>query len=71
MSAKEYWDHAAECLGWAKTARSDQERITFLEMAQAWLQAAIVAERRNSPSGKRVMQPTHSVCAGTEHSAKN
>jgi hypothetical protein len=46
MSAKEYRDHAAECMGWAKTARSDRERITFLEMAKAWIQAAVVAERK-------------------------
>ena len=70
MSAKEYRDHATECMGWAKTARSDQERVTFLEMAKAWIQAAVVAERK-SASGNGAMPPAHSVCAGTEHSAKN
>jgi hypothetical protein len=64
MSAKEYRDHAAECMGWAKTARSDQERVTFLEMAQAWIQAAIVAERK-SPSGNGAAPPAHSASCGS------
>jgi hypothetical protein len=40
VSAKEYREFADECMGWAKTARSDQERQIFVQMAQTWLWAA-------------------------------
>ena len=40
VSAKEYREFAEECMGWAKTARSEQERQIFLQMAQTWLWAA-------------------------------
>ncbi len=36
----EFRENADECLGWAKTARSDRERRIFLQMAEAWLEAA-------------------------------
>jgi hypothetical protein len=45
-SAKEYRDYrdyAEECIDWAKTARSDWERDTFLQMAKAWTKAEVVA----------------------------
>jgi hypothetical protein len=45
---KEYRENADECLAWAKTAKSEREREIFLEMAQAWLQAAHQAETRKS-----------------------
>jgi hypothetical protein len=45
---KEYREYADECLGWAKTAKSDREREIFLQMAQTWLEAATRAE--NSPT---------------------
>jgi hypothetical protein len=41
----EYRENADECLGWAKTARSDRERRIFLQMAEAWL---AVAARRDA-----------------------
>jgi hypothetical protein len=31
---------------WAKTAQSDREKRIFLQMAETWLEAAVVAERR-------------------------
>jgi hypothetical protein len=40
VSAREYREFADECMGWAKTARSEQERQIFLQMAQTWLWAA-------------------------------
>jgi hypothetical protein len=46
VSSKEYREFADECLGWAKTARSDRERRIFLQMAETWLEAAVLAERR-------------------------
>ncbi len=43
-SAKHYRDYAEDCLNWAKAAKSDQERKTFVQMAQTWLEAATQAE---------------------------
>jgi len=61
MTAKEYRSYAAECMEWAKTARSDQERNTFLEMAKTWLQAATVADRASLPSVNGAIRPSPSV----------
>ena len=46
VSAKEYREFADECMGWAKTARSNQERQIFTQMAQTWLWAAARTRRR-------------------------
>jgi hypothetical protein len=48
MSAKEFREYADECLGWAKTAKSDKDRRNFLQMAQAWLEAADLLGRGQS-----------------------
>ena len=48
----EFREYADECMGWAKTAKSDRERETFLQMAKTWLEAAVrleAAERHNRP----------------------
>ena len=50
MSEKTYLEFADECMGWAKTARTDKERQIFIEMAGTWLQAAALAERINPSS---------------------
>jgi hypothetical protein len=42
-SAEQFREYAEECLGWAKTARSDQERETFLQMARTWMEVAMLA----------------------------
>ena len=42
--AKEYRAYAAECMDWAKNAKSDVERDRFLTMASAWLRAAAISE---------------------------
>jgi hypothetical protein len=47
-SSKEYREYADECLGWARTARSDRERAIFLQMAQTWLEAVVRLEARQS-----------------------
>jgi hypothetical protein len=39
-SAKEYREFARECMDWARTARSEQERAIFTQMAQTWVEAA-------------------------------
>lgn len=44
LSLKKFQDFADECLGWAKTAKSDNERDVFLQMAQFWLEAAMLSE---------------------------
>jgi hypothetical protein len=44
--AAEYRALADECLGWAKTARGDRERRIFLQMTEAWLEAAALAEKK-------------------------
>jgi hypothetical protein len=44
-SAEEYREFAEECLGWARTARSDWERRNFPQMAEAWLEAAARSEK--------------------------
>jgi hypothetical protein len=44
LSSQEFRDFANECLDWAKTAKSDNERDIFLQMAQVWLEAAVRSE---------------------------
>ena len=46
VSSKEYREFADECMDWAKTARSDREKRIFLQMAETWLNAALLADRR-------------------------
>jgi hypothetical protein len=42
-AAKQYREFAEECMGWAKTAKTDRERDIFLQMARTWFAAAIRA----------------------------
>jgi hypothetical protein len=51
MSAAEFRRHAAEHLDWARTAKSVRERETFEQMAEAWLEAAAVWERKSAAEG--------------------
>jgi len=44
LSSNDFRDFANECLDWARTAKSDNERDIFLQMAQIWLEAAIRSE---------------------------
>jgi hypothetical protein len=48
-SAKEYREYADECMGWAKSAKTDHERDLFLQMAKAWMDAALIARGALSP----------------------
>ena len=50
MSATEFRENADECMDWARTARSDQERAIFLQIAETWLRAATLASRRARPT---------------------
>jgi len=45
-SSDEYREFANECMGWAKTARTDRERDLFLDIAKTWLEAAVRLEAR-------------------------
>ena len=45
-SPEEFHEFSDEAMDWARTARSDQERAIFLQMARTWLEAAIVLERK-------------------------
>ncbi len=51
MSATEYRELAAECASWAKTAKSEKERMIFEMMSAAWLQAAALSEGQQAPPG--------------------
>ena len=59
MSSNEFRDFSDECLGWAKTAKSDNECDIFLQMAQFWLEVAIGSEA--GPT--RVDRARHDVIA--------
>jgi hypothetical protein len=39
-SAREFYENAEECFAWARTAKSERERLIFLQMAEAWLDVA-------------------------------
>ncbi len=41
---EEYRRYADECMKWAREAKSDKDRETFLELASAWLQAAAIGD---------------------------
>lgn len=48
-ASRKYRDYAGECLDWARTAGSDEEREIFLQMAQTWLAAAVQVDLRDRP----------------------
>ena len=43
-SANEFREFARECLDWASTARTEQERAAFMQMAETWIDAALRLE---------------------------
>jgi hypothetical protein len=52
MPSKEYREFADECMHWAKTAHSDREKRIFLQMAETWLKAAVIADGREQRGGQ-------------------
>jgi hypothetical protein len=65
MSGKKYLEYADECMGWAKTARSEQDRLAFIEMANTWLYAATVTERSISrPRGVNLQPAANQLLSG-------
>jgi hypothetical protein len=55
MSAKEYREHADECMRSAKNSTLVKECREFLQTAEAWLRAADLLEAE--PRRKVVVQP--------------
>ena len=51
--SREFYDYADEHFGWAGTARTEQERRIFLQMAAAWLEVAQQWEGNGPPMGER------------------
>ena len=47
-SPKEYRERADECLGQAAVATSDMEQRLLLQRAEAWLEAAVRADRKSN-----------------------
>ena len=43
--ADEYREFARECVAWARTSRSQQQRKQLLELARSWTAAATNLER--------------------------
>jgi hypothetical protein len=64
MSSKKYREFVDECMHWAKTARSDREKRIFLQMAETWLKAAVLAERREQRGAGN--QPEHRAADSAE-----
>ena len=62
-SAKQFQEYAEECLDWAKSARTDQEREIFLQMAQTWMEAAMLASKEPALPERR-----HPKSADNNHS---
>jgi hypothetical protein len=58
----EFYDYADEHFGWAETARTEQERAIFLQMATAWLEVARQWESNgssaNEPARCRIAKPS-------------
>jgi hypothetical protein len=47
-SPEDYRAYADECFDWARTARTENEREIFLQMARTWLEAAARAKARST-----------------------
>ncbi len=43
-TAAEYREFATECTRWAVESESEEMRKTFLDMAQQWIEAALLVE---------------------------
>jgi hypothetical protein len=43
-------------MDWARTARSERERATFIRMAETWLQAAALLEACENTKGRSFLR---------------
>jgi hypothetical protein len=58
-TAKEFYENADECFGWANTAKTERERLIFMQMRDAWLEAARQWEAREVRSNPRDQSQSH------------
>jgi hypothetical protein len=56
-TATEYRHYADDCVAWAKTAITEEERDVFLKMAQDWLRAAAIMETSSSEAASPGVAP--------------
>ena len=57
--AKEFYENADECLGWANTAKTERERLIFMQMRDAWLEAERKWEAKEVRSNPRDHSQSH------------
>ena len=57
--AKEFYENADECFGWARTAKTERERLIFMQMRDAWLEAARRWEAKEVRSNPRDQSQSH------------
>jgi hypothetical protein len=69
VSVKDYREYADECMGWARTAKSDRERAIFVQMAQTWLQAAAIMEGKEPPPWTSSIARRTEVATGPQDAA--
>jgi hypothetical protein len=55
-TSSDYRSFAEECMGWARTAKSNRERQIFVRMAETWFAAALLAGEREG-SGTSISAP--------------
>jgi hypothetical protein len=51
--AKEFYESADECFDWASTAKTERGRLIFMQMRDAWLEAARKWEAKEVRSNPR------------------
>jgi hypothetical protein len=57
--ANEFYENADECFGWASTAKTERERLIFMQMRDAWLEAARKCEAKEVRSNPRDHLQSH------------
>ena len=57
--AKEFYENADECFDWASTAKTERERLIFMQMRDAWLEAARKCEAKEVRSNPREQPQSH------------
>jgi hypothetical protein len=62
-TAQDYRDYAMECMGWARTANSDQERRIFRQMAATWWNIGRLTEQGKSLENLEVVFPVGEVAS--------
>ncbi len=63
-SAQDYRDYADEHLEWARSAKSEQERMIFRQMALTWWNIARLTEEGRSLENLADVFPAHGSMSG-------